>query len=181
MENTVNEVWVDIPGYDGDYQVSNIGRVKSLKKKERILKPTINRDGYLVLGLCKNGINKGYTLAQLVAQSFVSNPKKLSRVSHLSGDKLDNRASNLVWREMPPVNIILANESKTILKGKPRGSEITSNFLGVSKAKDSQGWFARLSVDTYRARYLGRFKSEMEAALAYDYALIELGYNPVNF
>lgn len=95
------EIWKDIEDYKGLYQVSNLGRVKSLNYKrtgkEKILKNSKNSDGYFIVNLCKNGEQKYYKVHRLVAQSFIPNPKNLPIINHKSEDKTDNRFENLEW------------------------------------------------------------------------------------
>lgn len=100
MVNNMKEEWKDIPGYEGYYQVSNLGRVKSLPrtgtiKQERIIKPGKDKYGYLRIILHKNGFKKYVTIHKLVAQAFIDNPKNLSEVDHIDGNKLNNNVENL--------------------------------------------------------------------------------------
>ena len=95
------EVWNDIQGYEGLYQVSNLGRVKSLNYnrtgKECILKYGINTDGYLYVILSKNCICKNRTIHRLVATAFIDNPDNLPYINHKDENKLNNRVENLEW------------------------------------------------------------------------------------
>ena len=102
----MKEIWKDIKGYEGYYQISNMGRVKSLertvwngrgyrKMPEKILKPQKNRNGYLQVPLSKEGTEKKYYIHRLVANAFIPNPQGLPEINHLSEDKTDNRAENL--------------------------------------------------------------------------------------
>ena len=96
--NNNEENWKDIEGYDGLYQVSDKGRVKSLKfGKENLLKPRKTPKGYLQVHLCKNGETKWCYLHRLVAQSFLSNNNNLPQINHKNEDKIDNRVENLEW------------------------------------------------------------------------------------
>ena len=102
------EVWMDIEGYEGYYQVSNMGKVKSLKRNvkhyiggtktinERLLKNTVV-NGYHQVDLSKQGIRKRFLVHRLVANAFIENPKKKLQVNHIDGDKTNNNTSNLEW------------------------------------------------------------------------------------
>ena len=96
--NNENEVWRDIEGYEGMYQVSDKGRVRSLKfGKERILKPGRLKNDYLYVNLCKNGEAKKYYIHRLVAQAFLPNPDNLSQINHRDEIKTNNCVENLEW------------------------------------------------------------------------------------
>ena len=93
---TEDEIWCPIKGYENLYEVSDQGRVKSLKfGKERILKPGSDKDGYLIVGLCKNGEKKNLLVHRLVAKTFIPNPDNLPEVNHKDEDKTNNKVSNL--------------------------------------------------------------------------------------
>ena len=103
------EVFVDIPGYEGYYQVSNYGNVRSLDRvikektgktqtlKGRILKLRINPGGYYYVEFSKNGNRATFAIHQLVAQAFLDNPDNKPTVNHINGNKLNNSLSNLEW------------------------------------------------------------------------------------
>lgn len=90
------EEWRDIAGYEGKYQVSNLGNVKSLQRKERLLKPASN-GSYLFVVLSKGGESKMHYVHRLVAQAFIPNAMNKCDVNHLNCVKTDNRAENLEW------------------------------------------------------------------------------------
>ena len=103
-----NEEWRDVVGYEGLYQVSSEGHVKSLERKvpkgygertvkERILKPVIDRYGYLFVVLCAGGKRKMFLVHRLVCTAFHENPGNKPQVNHVNEDKTDNRACNLEW------------------------------------------------------------------------------------
>lgn len=95
------EIWKDIKGYEGLYQVSNMGRVKSLNYKrtgvEQVLIPQNDKNGYTHIGLRKNNKKTTIKIHRLVATHFLSNPYNLPEVNHLNEDKSDNRVVNLEW------------------------------------------------------------------------------------
>ena len=95
------EVFKDIPGYEGLYQVSNLGRVKSLGnnkgKKEKIKTPIKTTDGYYDIGLHKNKVKKMVKVHKLVAEVFLSNPDNMPYVTHKDGDRKNNRVDNLEY------------------------------------------------------------------------------------
>lgn len=100
MCTIIEEEWRDIAGYEGIYQVSNLGRVKSLYKgmgKERYLKPIDNGKGYLHVYLSLNGAKRPFIIHRLVATTFIPNPNEFSDVNHKDEDKSNNKVSNLEW------------------------------------------------------------------------------------
>ena len=129
-----NEEWRDVAGYEGLYQVSSEGRVKSLERKiphwrggeriqkERILKTHIDRDGYLKLNLHAGGKPKNLKVHRLVCQAFHENPDNKPQVNHINEDKTDNRARNLEWCTMREnVNHGTAKERSAKARSKPVG------------------------------------------------------------
>ena len=95
------EEWKDIQGYEGLYQVSSFGRVKSLNYnhtgKEGILKAVDKGNGYLIVTLCKYGKSKCLMVHKLVATTFISNPDNLPEVNHKDENKKNNKVENLEW------------------------------------------------------------------------------------
>ena len=98
----MNEEWRDIEGYEGLYQVSNLGRVKSLnyrgcKGNTSILKPRLTKKGYETINLCKDGKVKNVKIHRLVARTFIPNPNNYSQVNHKDENKTNNNVKNLEW------------------------------------------------------------------------------------
>lgn len=91
-------VWKEISGYEGLYEVSDTGLVRSLKfGKKRILSAGKQRKGYLAVQLCKDGICKNLLVHRLVARAFIPNPKNLKTVNHIDENKMNNNVNNLEW------------------------------------------------------------------------------------
>lgn len=91
------EIFKDIPGYEGKYQISNLGRIWSIGK-QMYLKPKKSESGYLRIGLyAKNGKQKFESIHRLVALTFIPNPDGLPQVNHKDENKQNNCVENLEW------------------------------------------------------------------------------------
>lgn len=92
------EIWKDIEGYEGLYQVSNLGNVKSLRfGKDKVLKPIKIKNNYLRVDLFKQGKHNLYLVHRLVARAFIDNPNNLPMINHKDENTSNNKVSNLEW------------------------------------------------------------------------------------
>ena len=168
------EIWKPVVGYEGIYEVSNLGRVKSLERiveksdggkqtiNERILKSSDDGRGYLKVVLRNQGFVKTRRIHQLVAESFLNHiPCGLKLVvNHINFDKRDNRVENLE---------IVTNRENSNHKHLPSSSQYT----GVCWAKQNKKWIARIFING-KNKHLGFFTDEYQAHLSYQSALAQL-------
>lgn len=124
----MEEIWKDIKNYEGLYQVSNFGNVKSLDRyvnstfnerliKGRYLKIRKNEKGYLFVGLSKKGENKNYKVHRLVAMAFIKNIGNKPCINHKDGVKTNNNVENLEW-------VTHKENTEHIIKNNPMGNYI---------------------------------------------------------
>lgn len=93
-----NEIWKPINGYEGLYEVSNFGRMKSFQNgNERILRGHRDKNGYIVIRLPEDGVFKYRLLHRIIAQTFIPNPEDKPFVDHINTIPSDNRVENLRW------------------------------------------------------------------------------------
>lgn len=127
----MQEIWVYIEGYNNFYQVSNLGRVRSVdrivthkrgprRRKGQIIAPVMHNKGYPMAGLTFKGKKKNIKIHRLVAQSFIPNPRNKPQVNHIDGNKLNNIVTNLEWVDNKEN---MAHATSLGLKRKNRGLE----------------------------------------------------------
>jgi hypothetical protein len=166
------EIWKDIEGYEGYYQVSNNGKVKSLNRtvirpsyggcklsvKEKILKDAY-ASGYRNVVLCKNEKQTNRRVHILMAKAFLPNPYNLSDVNHINGIKNDNRLENLEW----------VSHRENCTHACPKRKK-TSKYIGVYYNKGSKLYISRIQIESKRI-YIGKYNTEELAHKAYLQAL----------
>lgn len=164
----VNEIWKEVKDYEGLYEVSNLGHVKSLNyrntKKERLLKNTLSGPGYLTVNLYLNGNSKTHYIHQLVAKTFLnhkSNGYSLI-INHKNFIRTDNRIENL------EIVTVRENTNKKHLKS---NSQYTGVYFYNNKNKNK--WRSCITIDNKKI-HLGYFNTEIEAHEAYQKELLTL-------
>ena len=145
---TNEEIWCPIKDYEGLYEVSDKGRVRSIKfGKERILKPLRNTCGYLQVQLWKNGEQKMYLVHRLVAQTFTPNPDNLTEVNHKDEDKDNNSVQNLEWCDRKyNINYGNRNQMVSIKLSKPilqytKSGEFVREWKSTHDVERNLGYF----------------------------------------
>jgi len=164
---TNQEIFKDIKGFEGFYQISNFGRVKSLSRKfsptERILKVGINSQGYYSTNFSKDGKLKSYAPHHLVWDAFGNkkrNGMKL-QVDHIDNNRLNNRIDNLQ----------LLSNRENCTKYNLQNDKSTSKYVGV--CWNGKKWQAGINING-KTKYLRSFTNEYDAHLAYQKALGEI-------
>ena len=149
------EIFKDVPSYDGDYQVSNYGNVKTLKfDKEKLLKPIIDSQGYLKVNLFKDNKAKTYRVHQLIAMAFLGHTPDGHKlvVDHKDNNPLNNHVDNL--------QLISQRENTSHHK----------TDCGVNWDKATNKWRARIRIGDKRV-HLGLFTDKQEGLDQYQKAL----------
>ncbi len=171
------EKWKDIHNYEGYYQISNFGRVKSLDRNEinkngvvRKLKGSLKNSfisgGYVLVTLSKNNVNESHCIHRLIAEAFIPNPKNLDEVNHKNRIKKNNFLSNLEW--------CTSRENTHHARIRMKSS---SKYVGVSydKQNSQKPWISRINIQG-KTKFLGRFETEN---LAFDAYKLECEINNI--
>lgn len=169
------EVWKDIDGYDGKYQVSNLGKIRSIRAREKnrtiILKPMVQKNGYLYVALWKDNKKKNKLIHRLVALAFVENPNDYPEINHKDENKENNMMDNLEWCEHK-TNINYGTCKQKISESKinhPRHSKITYQY--TKDGKLVQVWPSAAEIERqlgYCAHVIGACRSR-KIKSAYGY------------
>lgn len=131
----MEEIWKDIKDYEGLYQVSSFGRVKSFYTN-RILKGSKHPQGYLTVTLCKDSTKYTKKIHRLVAQAFIPNPEHKSEINHIDEDKTNNSVNNLEWSTRKEnINHGTRNERVSKIKSIP----IIATNLKTGKSREFYG------------------------------------------
>lgn len=175
---TNNEIWKDIKNYEGLYQVSNLGNVRSLDRlmstltgdrlyKGKQLKPKLLQTGYLQVSLYKNNDNNGRhyqpLVHQLVALSFLNNENNYKSINHIDGNKQNNNSSNLEYctysyNELHKYRIL--NKKRGVYYDSKRNEyyaqlRYKGNIINLGRFKDKEE-----AYEAFRIKYLELYKQE---------------------
>lgn len=159
----MEEIFKDVPHYEGLYQVSNFGRVKSLQRlvkhnygglktlKERLLRIGIDSCGYCVVVLCKNGYKETFKVHRIVAQCFLIPIKDKTHVNHKDGNKSNNSIDNIEW----------CNRSENVIHA------IKTGLLKIKKGKEhcnygSENKVSKKVIDTKSGRIFNTIREASE-------------------
>jgi hypothetical protein len=157
------ENWLPVKDYEGVYEVSDFGRVRSLRfGKVKILKQNLSSNTYLSVNLWDGKKMKSYSVHSLVAIAFLGHVPngRITVVNHINFDRLDNRSVNLE---------VISFRENTSRKHLPS----TSKYTGVYWNKASRKWMARIYVYG-KTKYLGTFTTELDAHYAYEEELAKI-------
>lgn len=159
------EIFLPVKGYEGIYDVSNMGKVKTLRKdggyRNREKRFSGDKDGYLKVSLARDGIEKHFRVHRLVATAFIPNPNDLPQINHLNSKKTDNRPENLEWCD--------DRHNRNHFYGT---KNVTSKYPGVSWYKRCKRWRAQIRHNGKKI-WLGTFVNEIDAAEAYNQAVLK--------
>lgn len=137
LDNIKDELWKDIPGYEGLYQVSTTGRVWSVRR-QKLLSFNITYNGYRrVILTAKNGRKKNERVGRLVGLAWIDNPEKLPQIDHINGDRQDDRASNLRWVSSKENNRNRANNTK--VEQYTLNGEYIATYNTIAEANEAIG------------------------------------------
>lgn len=159
--------WKDVKGYEGLYQVSDTGKVRSFfrckTQKGHILSDCIGSNGYSLVVLCKDGTRKSYTVHRLVATAFIPNPNNYPCINHIDENKSNNNISNLEWCSYAYNGLygirgkILDAKRKPVAKYTPSGELVRiygSRCEAASEIGGSAGCITR-AINGQRKTYKG--------------------------
>lgn len=171
----MQEQWKQVKGFEGIYEVSNFGNVRSLHYRNwnivKNLTPFINRDGYKRVCLCRSGKQLNMFVHRIVATAFIENPDNLPQINHLNEIKTDNRVENLAWCSAKE-NVNHGTRNERMSKAK-----LNTNCKAIIQL-DAQGreirrWVSLMEVNRafgYDVGFLGRCcKGRCEKAYGYKW------------
>lgn len=154
MLNGNNEIWKDIPEFEGRYQASSLGRIRSIQDnhgnyREHIRATWVSSKGYVYVQLFVKDVRHNVSVHHAVASAFIPNPEKKKTVNHIDGNKQNNHVTNLEW------NTHSENLKHAHATGLKKGQE---HFKGVKVGSTSK--FHNVTYDPARDRWIASVKSQ---------------------
>ena len=188
VENMKEEIWKDVPDYEGYYQASNLGRVRSLDRtvtysngydrfyKGRVIKGSVNKEGYRQASFSFNGKSRNFKFSQIVAMAFLGHEPNGHNfvVDHINGDRSDDRLENLR---------VVTNRANSTTCFRSNEESFSSQYVGVNWNKERSKWKAQIYHDGVHT-HLGLYNTELEASNAYQSALSKIkdgSFNPDDY
>ncbi|MFY7812113.1 MAG: NUMOD4 domain-containing protein [Flavobacterium sp.] len=172
MENLENEIWKDIIGYEGLYQISNLGRIKKILPKKTIIMKTHVESGYCRIAFSKDKIVKKFHIHNLLAIHFLPNSENSEFVEHIDGNRLNNSLDNLRWKQPIPD---LENEIWKDIKGY-EGYYKISNLGRVKKLRrevfSKNGKFLRIDSEKLNKTHVNKLRG--------NYIIVDLNFKGKN-
>ena len=158
----IEEIWKPVVGYEGIYEVSSLGRVKSCERTiirsngreinfpDKIMKPSINHKGYEIIDLRNKGNRQGGFVHRLVGKAFIDNPLNKEQINHKNGNKTDNRVQNLEWvtnqenmahsyKSLGRTNKEASESRKRVVEQLSDDLSVISVFSSIQEAFDKTG------------------------------------------
>ena len=170
------EEWKDIPGYEGRYQASTFGRIKSLRKEvffgdnrgsyfreEQIISQSVKSTGYYVCNLYKDNIRTHVKVHRIIAKTLLPDYTEKLFVDHVDGNPKNNKIGN----------IRMCTVGQNTCNQKVRKGKLTSGYKGVSFSKITNKWLMQIALNG-KTQVSKLYLSEIAAAIAYDKYALEL-------
>lgn len=149
------ELWDDIDGYEGLYEISSHGCVKNVRTG-RILQHIQDQNGYHHVGLYRHGIQNKFAVHRLIGEAFLTREEGKDEIDHIDNCPVNNNIMNLRWCTRQENN-----------RNRRKQANTTSTYIGVYWNRQKKKWQSRFTLNGKR-KFIGYFNSEEEAALAYD-------------
>lgn len=177
------EIWKSIRGFEGIYEISNRGRVRSLQRsiinrngivitaKEKIKKTSINKNGYACVTLCKDGKSKQYTLHRILAEAFIPNPDNKTEIDHINTIRSDFRLENLHWVTHSENMRNPISQSK--IKAKLGTQDIKNKVLKTRIIRNRKTAPKKVYQFSIKGEFIAEYESSREAGR-------KTGFNPMS-
>ena len=161
------EEWKNVIGYEGLYEVSNMGNVRNVRRNT-LLKLSKTNYGYIQVHLYKNGIRTGFQVHRLVAEAFLSNPDNLPMINHKDEDKTNNSVDNLEWCDAK-YNVNYGHRTENAINTRVKNGYADPDFIGFGlNEKEYMKEYNRLHYERnreksneYSKRYYQEHKKEL--------------------